>query len=176
MSPDINTPNAVSDAEWQALLNEYNTDFQKGMEGNRWIPPSSDQDYTCVLTEVRRVVYDEKDNTGKPTGRKCPALVPTLQIVAGDLTDRTFELGFFPASRCGMMGNVVNPSTGEALTKDNTFADFYAALLASVNQVISVSVKTTFSRKANREFTNCKIEDYPELAAKARNAGEAPLT
>ena len=140
------------DKMWEA----YEEDFQNSRQFSQWLP-EADGDYMGVLEEVREIEYQDA------AGGDIMAWAPNVRIIEHpEYADRVAQIGFFPPSRLGFAGAIVDPKTLEA---PETGKATVAALKALVGQICRFRVTTTISKKDGREYTNAKFLDWPELGS-----------
>jgi len=162
-------------------------DFTQSFLDNKaddYMPP--DGEYLCIGAGFR--TFSEWENA---QGNSEMVILPYVQILAHpELTDRKFRLGFFPVSNAGRIGVLFAPETGADPTD---MAELYDALTATFGgpitddgttpqgKVLTVTIKTTYSKKQKREYQNASITDYPDVAAgeaqesEPEAGGQAPL-
>jgi hypothetical protein len=137
-------------------------------EFNDWMPP--DGEYLVTI------VKSSKGISTKLADNPVPWWKLTGRIEAGeDVTEvlgREFSVGFYSAANPGILKSTLNG--GDAVP---SLADAGALVEAAEGALLRVEVKTSTSKKDQKEYTNCYIkevvpDDSPVEVAEAPEAPE----
>lgn len=141
-----------------------------------WMPPASD--YLCVGAGFRTVEWENR------SGVKETAILPYVQIISHpELEGRKFRLGFFPVSGAGRIGVLLCPTThAEPADMSELYDALCAAFGGCINdgasvppgKIMTIGVKTNYSKKEQRDYTNASIRDYPDVQTEETPPTQAP--
>lgn len=161
----------MSDMDFERMLAKYHenlkTQYDDAEEYSDWMPP--DGEYIVTVLKCSKGVSTKKDPNNpmfwwKPTVR-------IEDVAREDLNGQEFALGFFNTNAFGFMkGQVKALNGGNAVGYDEIDGVF----MASVGKVLRVKVATTTSKKNDKEYTNCYVQEIIPMTAAEETEVEPP--
>lgn len=163
------------DLNFEQLLAQHNQEFKEAEVYSNWMP--DDGEYIVSIIKFDKgISTKDGDSLGwwKLTGR--------IEDVQDEkLNGREFPVGYYTSKAYGILKGAARVLSGNSELND--LGEAHAVLEASPGSVLRVKVRTSISRKNNKEYTNCFIlevintttevspEEIPETIAPA---GDVP--
>ena len=155
------------DLGFEQLLAEHQGDFKDSEVYSNWMPP--DGGYIVSLTKFD---YGEKAKDGVRTAwYKLSGRIEDVQDEK--LNGKEFLVNFYRSSAYGILKGDARIISGDSLL-DN-LKEAVEILEASAGTILRVEVKTAFSDKYKKDFTNCYIREVINTTTEA-SADESPTT
>ena len=161
----------MSDMDFERMLATYHanlkTQYDDAEEFSDWMP--DDGEYVVTVTKSTKGVSTKQDPNNpmfwwKPTVR-------IEDVAREDLNGQEFALGFFNTNAPGIMkGQAKALNGGESVG----FDELDGVFTASVGKVLRIEVRTTTSKKNNKEYTNCYIREVIQVEAVEETQVEPP--
>lgn len=148
------------DLNFEQLLAQHNQDFKESEVYSNWMPP--DAEYIVSLIKLETGIK-EKDGTKtgwwKLTGR-------IEDVQDAKLNGKEFCVGFYRSTAYGILkGDARILSSNPHL---NDLAEAHTILEeAAKGVIVRVSVKTSYSEKYKKDFTNCYIQEVINTTTEA---------
>ena len=146
----------MSNINFEQMLAQYHanlkTQYDDAEEYSDWMP--DDGEYVATVLKCSKGVSTKQDPNNpmfwwKPTAR-------IEDVTREDMNGREFALGFFNTNAPGIMKSQAKAlNGGEAVSFDKLTEVFEG----SVGKLLQVKVATTTSRKNDKKYTNCYIQE-----------------
>ena len=137
------------DLNFEQLLAQHNQEFKEAEVYSNWMP--DDGEYIVSIIKFDKgISTKDGDSLGwwKLTGR--------IEDVQDEkLNGREFPVGYYTSKAYGILKGAARVLSGNANLND--LGEAHAVLEASPGSVLRVKVRTSISRKNNKEYTNCFI-------------------
>jgi hypothetical protein len=135
-------------SKWEDTLAQYQKDYAEAQEFSDWMPPVGE--YTVVLGATTTGTFN-KD------GAELPFRKPIVKIVAGDLENKEFALGYFTPKNFGMLKGLAKVLNGGQPVPDVMTAD--ATLKAKAGAILTIRVFETPNKKnpGGPAYINCRV-------------------
>ncbi len=152
---------------FESIMNEAAEEFANAEVFSDWMPP--DGDYTVLLLETKKGAVDKE---GQKYGWwRLPGTI--IDDTNPELGGKEFTVGYYTTKALGILKGAVSTLAGRTVT---ALTEVPEILATSAGRVVIVSVTTAFNKKANREFTNSRIQKVlPEQNVEAEAPPE-PVT
>ncbi len=139
----------MSDQIFEKLLAEQNQSFTESEAYSTWMPP--DGEFIVSVSGVSNGVSTNDDDTQYPWWR----LTGTIQEPGSEMDAAEFCLGYFTGKAYGMLKSAASVIANKQMT-DN-LKEASDVLMGSKGMLLKVVVKTAYSKKYKRDFTNCSL-------------------
>jgi len=137
------------DLNFEQMLASHNQEFKESEVYSNWMPP--DADYVVSLVKLET---GQKTDKGVVVGWwKLTGRIEDVQDEK--LNGKEFTVGFYTSKAYGILKGAARILSGNPHLDD--LAEAHAILEASIGSVLSVRVKTSWSDKYKKDFTNCYI-------------------
>ena len=145
------------DLNFEQLLAQHNQDFKEAEVYNNWMPP--DGDYIVSLVKLDKG-SSAKDGVSLAWWR----LTGRIEDVQDEkLNGKEFPVGYYTSKAYGILKGVARTLSNNPILDD--LAEAHAVLEAAIGGVVRVKVKTSFSEKFKKDFTNCYIQEVINTTA-----------
>ena len=151
------------DLNFEQLLAQHNQDFKEAEVYNNWMPP--DGDYIVSLVKL-----DKGSSTKDGVSLAWWRLTGRIEDVQDEkLNGKEFPVGYYTSKAYGILKGVARTLSDDPLLDD--LAEAHGVLEAAIGGVVRVKVKTSFSEKYKKDFTNCYIQEVINTTSEA-SAGD----
>ena len=137
------------DLNFEQLLAQHNQEFKEAEVFSNWMP--DDGEYIVSIVKFDKgISTKDGDSLGwwKLTGR--------IEDVQDEkLNGREFPVGYYTSKAYGILKGAARVLSGNSELND--LGEAHAILEASPGSVLRVKVRTSISKKNNKEYTNCFI-------------------
>ena len=147
------------DLNFEQLLAQHNQEFKEAEVYSSWMPPDEDYIVSLIKLETGQKTKDGVATAWwKLTGRievekTCPQDVQQADKLAG----KEFTVGFYTSKAYGILKGAARTLANNPQLDD--LAEAHAVLEAAIGDVVRVRIKTSWSDKYKKDFTNCYILD-----------------
>ena len=153
------------DLNFEQLLAEHNQSFKEAEVYSSWMPP--DEDYIASLIKLET---GQKTKDGVVTAWwKLTGRIEDVQDEK--LNGKEFTVGFYTSKAYGILKGAARILANNPQLDD--LAEAHAVLVAAIGGVVSVRIKTSWSDKYKKDFTNCYILDV--INTTEAPTGEVPV-
>ncbi len=155
------------DLNFEQLLANHNQNYKEAEVFSSWMPP--DGEYIASLIKLDKGTSKKGD-----VDLLWWKLVGRIEDVQDEkLNGKEFTVGFYTSKAYGMLKGAIKDLTGDLI---QDLKEAHTILEASIGKIIRVKVKTAFSDKYKKDFTNCYIQEVIDatVEASAEPTAEVP--
>ncbi len=154
------------DMAFEQLLAQHNQEFKEAEVFSGWMP--DDGDYIASLVKLES---GQKTKDGAVIGWW--KLTGRIEDVADEkLNGKDFTVGFYTSKAYGILKGAARTLANNPHLDD--LAEAHAVLEAAIGDVVSVRVKTSWSDRHKKDFTNCYIQEVINTTTEA-SAEDVPV-
>ena len=147
------------DLGFEQMLAQHNQEFKEAEVFSSWMPP--DEDYIVSLIKLES---GQKTKDGAVIGWW--KLTGRIEDVADEkLNGKEFTVGLYSSKAYGILKGAARALANNPQLDD--LAEAHAVLEAAIGDVVSVRVKTSWSDKYKKDFTNCYIQEVIDTTTEA---------
>lgn len=154
------------DLNFEQLLSQHNQEFREAEVYNDWMP--DDGEYIVSLVKLT-------SGTSSKDGKDLIwwNLKGRIEDVQDEkLNGREFTVGYYTSKVFGILKGAVNVLSGQTI---DDLSQAHAILEAAIGLVIRAKVRTSRSRKDNKDYTNCFILEVINTTTET-SAEDVPTT
>lgn len=152
------------DLNFEQLLAQHNQEFKESEVFSNWMP--DDGEYIVSLVKLDTGTF-AKDGVSLPWWR----LTGRIEDVQDEkINGKEFSVGYYTSRAFGILKGAVQMLSGEPI---DDLAQAHIVLEESIGKVIRAKVETTTSKKNNKDYTNCYIQEVINTEAPAEAVAEA---